>query len=326
MISNISFRKNWSVLMSMLLASCMLVAFFGVPVNANAAVVATPQSAVSAVVSATTSAKLAAGVSVSGDPANTPPIVSTSSKGEVSGTSPSGTTLGIKLPVTPKVATQVQGATSLSTASSVYSVVNPTTGGIQISQDMLGPSAPTSYSYKLTLPTGYKLVSRDVGPLKGSIALTTASGSTPIDQTNTIGFINPAWAVDANGKAVPTSYSVSGLTVTQTVNTASVKAWPVVADPTVSFGWVVYIHFFHAEVGAIVWTGFFTGLVTALGIACTKVPVPWVAAACAVFVAVAFAMLFASFQTAFARGGGEVLMFQYSGSYAGYMYVGNNWS
>ena len=29
---------------------------------------------------------------------------------------------------------------------------------------------------------------------------------------------------------------------------------------------VIYVHFYHAEFGAVLWAGFFTGVITALGI------------------------------------------------------------
>lgn len=49
--------------------------------------------------------------------------------------------------------------------------------------------------------------------------------------TATVGTIEPAWAVDANGAPVPTSYDVTDGVLTQHVDTAG-AAFPVVADPT----------------------------------------------------------------------------------------------
>lgn len=46
-----------------------------------------------------------------------------------------------------------------------------------------------------------------------------------------LGFFEPAWATDAAGVAVPTSYEIRGTSVVQHVNFGSTTAFPVVADP-----------------------------------------------------------------------------------------------
>ena len=56
------------------------------------------------------------------------------------------------------------------------------------------------------------------------------------------------WAVDANGNAVPTTYSVSGDTITQTTDLTGVTAFPVVVDPEVTYGQVIYVYFDTTEV------------------------------------------------------------------------------
>lgn len=45
-------------------------------------------------------------------------------------------------------------------------------------------------------------------------------------------YVTPAWAVDAAGQSVPTSYTISGSTITQHVDTSSPNIrFPVIADP-----------------------------------------------------------------------------------------------
>lgn len=44
--------------------------------------------------------------------------------------------------------------------------------------------------------------------------------------------IDASWALDANGKPVPTHYEVNGTTLTQVVEHAAGTAYPVVADPS----------------------------------------------------------------------------------------------
>lgn len=53
----------------------------------------------------------------------------------------------------------------------------------------------------------------------------------------TVATVNPAWAVDANGKPVETRYELDGTVLTQVIVTDENTAFPVVADPSVSFWW-----------------------------------------------------------------------------------------
>lgn len=46
-----------------------------------------------------------------------------------------------------------------------------------------------------------------------------------------IGSILEPWALDANGKSVPTTQTVTSSSITITVDTSNVTAWPVIADP-----------------------------------------------------------------------------------------------
>lgn len=141
-----------------------------------------------------------------------------------------------------------------------------------------------------------------------------------------MGWVHAPWAVAANGIRVPTAYSVSGNILTQTVDTVGVTSWPVVADPTISFGWVIYVHFSHQEVGEVVWTAFFAGAGAALGAACAAISLTLLTAGCVFLAAAATTVMIGIFQTAFNRGGGLVLEFLYNGDPYGYEYVGNNWT
>lgn len=93
-------------------------------------------------------------------------------------------------------------------------------GSIQIVTVIDGAAAPTRYNYGLGLSEGSSLsLSED-----GFVLITNADGSFA-------GGILPAWAVDADGKSVPTHYEVSGRTVTQVVEHDATSAFPIVADP-----------------------------------------------------------------------------------------------
>lgn len=75
------------------------------------------------------------------------------------------------------------------------------------------------------------------------------------DGENFLGGIDAPWAVDADGRSLPTRYEISGSTLTQIVDTTG-AAFPVVADPTVQFfGPYIQVHLNKAESLAAI-TGF----------------------------------------------------------------------
>ena len=254
------------------------------------------------------------------------PNVNLSTTGAVSAIASDGTSIGMKLPNSAKNMQNVNGVMVTDPTASAVATVTPQSGGYQVAEQLSGPSAPTSYSYKLNLPTGYKPMIESNGFGGSIIALSNAAKGVALDKTNTIGFINPAWAVDANGNSVPTSYMVSGKTVIQTVDTSAVTAWPVVADPSVSFGWVIYVHWSHKEVQNILIQAFFAGIGTAAALACDFISVGLLIPVCTFLFAASTYAVISQFNTAYNRGGGLVWEFAYNGSPVGFMYVGNDWS
>lgn len=94
-------------------------------------------------------------------------------------------------------------------------------GSVQVTTIISDKSAPTSYDYDLTLPTGATLT---LDPESGIV--------TAMDGDKLAIGVAPAWAVDANGREVPTHYEIHGSTLRQVVDhTADAVAYPVVADP-----------------------------------------------------------------------------------------------
>ena len=93
-------------------------------------------------------------------------------------------------------------------------------GSVQITTIIEGPSSPTSYSYDFDLASGDRLEKQE----NGSIIIFDKTGKFA-------GGIAPAWATDANGEPVSTSYQIEGNTVTQIVEHGPDSAYPVVADP-----------------------------------------------------------------------------------------------
>lgn len=101
--------------------------------------------------------------------------------------------------------------------------------------------APSEYSFKYNLPEGCQLITSedyygndsDAGYIyiinKNDILIDAESGE---EFYGIIGLIAPAWAKDANGNAVRTSYTINGNTITQAVEFDKTSAFPIIADPT----------------------------------------------------------------------------------------------
>ena len=66
----------------------------------------------------------------------------------------------------------------------------------------------------------------------------------------TYGTIDKPWAVDAEGKKLPTSYSIDGNKIIQKINTRG-ASYPIVADPKVTWGWGMYINMKGEEMNAL---------------------------------------------------------------------------
>lgn len=95
-------------------------------------------------------------------------------------------------------------------------------GSVQINTVIASSSAPTSYTYGISTPTGGSM---SIDPDSGVVSIYNADGSWA-------GGVAAAWAKDADGNAVPTHYDVSGGQLTQVVDLSSPAiTYPVVADP-----------------------------------------------------------------------------------------------
>jgi hypothetical protein len=66
-----------------------------------------------------------------------------------------------------------------------------------------------------------------------------------------VGAVDAPWAKDANGKSLPTHYQVQGQTIRQVVDFTG-AAFPVVADPKITYGWGVYLGLWGAEIKAVI--------------------------------------------------------------------------
>lgn len=92
--------------------------------------------------------------------------------------------------------------------------------GVRFLTVLKNDGAPTEYSYSLSLPEGAELAEAS----DGSVLVRDAEGEL-------LANIDPAWAKDADGRPVPTSYRVEGTTLVQTIRPPAGTRYPVVADP-----------------------------------------------------------------------------------------------
>lgn len=142
-------------------------------------------------------------------------------------------TIGIGLPTD----SQTQHAAITKNGTAVYedvfesasiAVQVPKHDQIRIAVVLEGLKAPTEYRFPLEVPSDSEILIQD----NGSVSITNEDG---------MGFeIETPWAVDANGDAVPTSYRLEGTTLVQTVKHTG-AAYPVVADPSITFGKNIYV-------------------------------------------------------------------------------------
>lgn len=105
-----------------------------------------------------------------------------------------------------------------------------TGNGTQTLINIASSSASHEYRFPLALPAGSKAALE----ADGSVAVRTANGEV-------IGGFKAPWAYDANGKPVPTSFSLEGDVLVQFVRFDDKTAFPVVADPSDFWGWTVCV-------------------------------------------------------------------------------------
>ncbi|MDN4598799.1 hypothetical protein [Leifsonia virtsii] len=116
-------------------------------------------------------------------------------------------------------------------------------GTVQISTVIENAKAPKRYDYPVTVPEGQSL---QLAP-DGSAFVGRVDG-----QSSTVSAVIAApWAKDAEGNAVATHYEIGGNTLTQVVDFTPSTAFPVVADPSVTFGTYVVVTMSQATAQAI---------------------------------------------------------------------------
>ena len=84
--------------------------------------------------------------------------------------------------------------------------------------------------------------------------------------------VQQPWAFDSNGTAVETHYEIQGGTLVQEVYTDDFTVYPVIADPTITFGWGIYVTYTNSEVDQLIPIVSINNFIAAL---CAYVPLPY---------------------------------------------------
>jgi len=117
-------------------------------------------------------------------------------------------------------------------------------GSVQILTTITGTSAPTEYTYVVDAASGGRLVLTE----DGGVDVVGADGFV-------VSHVLAPWAVDAEGRSVPTRFSINGDALTQTIDHGVATAYPVVADPKFTSTWWNKTLYFSKTESAVVVAG-----------------------------------------------------------------------
>lgn len=116
-------------------------------------------------------------------------------------------------------------------------------GGVQISTVIDNANAPKRYDYTITVPDGQTL---QLAPDGSAFVGIEDGGSVTMSAA-----IAKPWAKDAKGNEIPTHYEIDGNTLTQVIDFTEATTFPVVADPSVTFGTYIVVTMSQATAQAI---------------------------------------------------------------------------
>lgn len=167
-----------------------------------------------------------------------------SAEGRVTVTASDGSGVTMTLPAAVDAAgtTSEAGTTVYPDAAAHTDLATQATvdGGARALVTLKNAAAPTTQRFDLGLPDGATLIADGAG---GYDIVTSANGAGAV----TRGHIDAPWAKDANGDSVPTSYSLDGSTLVQTIETGPDTAYPVVADPHYTWGIITGTVYFNKK-------------------------------------------------------------------------------
>ena len=141
--------------------------------------------------------------------------------------------------------------------------VTPLDNGVRVSTVLWDEASSALFEYPL--PEGVDAEMQPDGSVTLMRTLDVAGDGNAADVVAIVGRVEPAWAVDADGEDVPTSYVISEGTLTQRIDTTD-AAFPVVADPTWGFTSAIQVRvrWSRAETASIAAGGWGPGSITAI--------------------------------------------------------------
>jgi hypothetical protein len=204
--------------------------------------------------------------------------------------------------------TEVSGEVIFDTASPDADLaVRPTDQGVQALIAISGADAPTSYRFPVTIGGAPARLAH--GP-DGTIEAYAGSASEPA------AVIQPAWATDADDAAVPTEYLIDGHTLVQVVDHRG-AAYPVIADPSVSLGWKIYVKYNETQVKRIA-ANSVTRKVKYIAAICLAIPNPVAQFACGAYAYDSYDSVANTFESAAARKRCVEMSYSFSGYLVGW--------
>ncbi|MEV7602848.1 hypothetical protein AB0O91_36315 [Kitasatospora sp. NPDC089797] len=164
------------------------------------------------------------------------------SGGAVEAIAADGTKVALGLPRTRDVTGVRAGAGTVvypdAAPATDIAVQATTDGGARAVATLKNSEAPAEQRYTLDLPAGTEAVANDTG---GYDLVRAVDGGMAV----AVGQIDAPWAKDAKGSPVATSYRLEGSTLVQKVEATKDTAFPVVADPKVTWGYVTGTIYFN---------------------------------------------------------------------------------
>lgn len=142
--------------------------------------------------------------------------------------------------------------------------VEPVAHGVRMSTVLDATTASRSFDY--VLPEDTEAQQLADGRLELTKPVSHVSPGAAQDVSVVVGYIEPAWAMDAAGRRVETSYEVGDGILTQHVRTNDRTTYPVVADPqwTLTSGYQFRVRWNRAETATIANGGWAATGVTAV--------------------------------------------------------------
>lgn len=141
-----------------------------------------------------------------------------------------GSSVGVELPGTPENGKAAGGNMVLfeDVDKDTDALIQPQKdGGVRVLTVIKSSQAPTEFDYELKLDTDHELF-----PMQdGRVAIVDADDLV-------LAVIDAPWAYDAQGSAVPAAYAIEGSVLTLKVDHDDTTAFPVLADPVFTWGWV----------------------------------------------------------------------------------------